>query len=769
LLFVNEEVGVRRDEATAAEAAVGDALSSCRAGSARRSAAVAAAVAVAYLLLAQCIDWLNDPLRNGAAFWPAAGVTVAALLVVPTRHWWMVLSAVLACESGVNLAHGLAPGPAVVWGVANALEPLVGAALVRRVLSRSSLTSVRQLLLFLAFAAGVAPAVAAAVGAVAAVPTLGVPWVETWVRWTVGDALGVLVMAPPLLAWHERGRVPRSLAERSAVTVAVAAGAALVLHDGGPTWGALLPYLTLPALVWAATRFGMRGATLAGLLTAHVANLALALGQGPFAGTSGTDATTALQLSLGITVGTGLVLAALAADLSGRDEVERVLGHQAAHDHLTGLPNRVLLHERLAQVLDRAEPGRAVGVLFLDLDRFKAVNDSLGHAWGDALLVQTAERLQAAGRPRDLVARLGGDEFVVVCPDLDDPAEAGAVARRMLAAVSEPVHHDGRTVAVSTSIGIATVTAPGRTPEEVLRNADTAMYRAKTDGRSRIDFFDEGLHAQAQDRLQLELELRLALASGELRLHYQPVLSAGDLRQVAVEALLRWAHPVRGVLAPREFLAVAEDAGLLGPVGDWVVVQALHDLAACGDPDLAVSLNVSALQLREAAGSDVAALVLTTCQALGLDPRRVVLELSEVAALEAGGGQAALTRLRDAGVRLALDDFGAGSTSLAQLADLPLDLVKVDPSFVAGATRSQGGTRRLAALVALVHTYELMVVAEGVEDEAQLAAVRACGVDLLQGYHLGAPVPWAPAVLPPRLAEPAVEVDVTAVTVELRA
>jgi diguanylate cyclase (GGDEF)-like protein len=433
--------------------------------------------------------------------------------------------------------------------VANALEPLVGAALVRRVLPSPTLIPVRNLLLFLACAAGVAPALGAAVGALVVVSTTDGVWLETWVRWTVGDALGMLVMAPPLLSWRSRPPASRSLGERAAVAAVVLSGAALVLLDGGPTWRALLPYLTLPGLVWAATRFRMRGATLAGLITAHAANLALALGQGPFAAAAGTHATTALQLSLGITVGTGLVLAALAVDLTGRDEVERVLGHQAAHDHLTGLPNRVLLHERLGQVLDRAEPGRAVAVLFLDLDRFKAVNDSLGHAWGDALLVETAARLQAAGRPRDLVARLGGDEFVVVCADLDDPAEAGAVARRMLAAVSEPVHHDGRTVAVFTSIGIATVTAAGRAPEEVLRNADTAMYRAKADGRSRIDFFDETLHAQAQDRLDLEVELRQALACGQLRLHYQPVRAADDLRQVAVEALLRWEHPVRGCSA----------------------------------------------------------------------------------------------------------------------------------------------------------------------------------------------------------------------------
>ena len=721
-----------------------------RSGSARRSAGIAAAVAVAYVVLAQYITWLNDPVHNGASFWPAAGVSVAALLLVPTRHWWMVAGAVLVCESGTNLANGLPPGPSVAWGVANTVEPLVGAALVRRLVPGASLVPARHLVLFLACAAGVAPVVGATIGAAVVVETTGADWLETWVRWTLGDALGVLVMAPPLLAWHIRSPARRSLAERLAVATLVLAGAALALHDGGPSWQALPPYLALPALAWAATRFGMRGATLAALVTAHAANLALALGHGPFAAASGWQATTALQLALGITVGTALVLAAMAADLTERDEVERLLGHQAAHDHLTGLPNRVLLHERLAQVLDRAAPGRAVAVLFLDLDRFKAVNDSLGHAWGDVLLVETAARLQAAARPRDLVARLGGDEFVVVCAELEDPAEAGAVGRRLLAAVSEPVSSDGRTVAVSTSIGIATVTAPGLAPEQVLRHADTAMYRAKADGRSRIDFFDEALHAQAQHRLDLQVELRQALSGGQLRLHYQPVRSATDLRPVAVEALLRWEHPVRGVLDPGEFLPVAEDAGLLGPLGDWVVVQALGDLAACGDPGLGVCLDLAALQLREAAGSDLATLVLSTCRSLHLDPRRVWLELSAVTALEAGGRGAELRRLHDAGARLALRDVERGPTALAQLAGLPVDVVKVDPSFVDAATRSPAGARRLAALVALGHAYDLLVVAEGVEDEARLEAARASGADLVQGHHVGAPAPCVPASLPPR-------------------
>jgi EAL domain-containing protein (putative c-di-GMP-specific phosphodiesterase class I) len=294
------------------------------------------------------------------------------------------------------------------------------------------------------------------------------------------------------------------------------------------------------------------------------------------------------------------------------------------------------------------------------------------------------------------------------------------------------------------------VTARGRAPEEVLRNADTAMYRAKADGRGRIDFFDESLHATAQLRLDLEGELRHALTDGQLRLHYQPVRAAADLRLVAVEAVLRWEHPVRGVLPPDAFLTAADDAGLLGTLGDEVVVQALGDLARCGDPDLGMCLDVSVLQLREAGGSDVAALVRSTCASLGLEPGRVTLELAQVAAVEAGtDGGAALQRLREVGVRLALDDFGAGPVGPSQLEHLAVDAVTVDPSLVHAAAHSPAGARRLAALVALVHAYDRLAVAEGVEDGAQLEAVRACGSRPVAGRPPRCAGPVAVAVLTP--------------------
>ena len=337
-------------------------------------------------------------------------MSVAALLLLPTRHWWMVVTAVLTAELGSDAVHGYPLVPSLLWALANAVEPLLGATLVRRWASPDGrLVPVRRLAVLVGCAAVLAPAAAGTIGALGAVAASGAPWASVWLRWTVGDGLGVLVMAPPVLAWRHRRTHSRSAVERVGVTTAVLTSAGLTTQEWHPGWEGLLPYLILPAIGWAALRFGVRGAALAGLVTTHAANLAVALGLGPFPdpATSGGSSTTVLQVSLAVTLGTGLVLAALAADLTDRQEVERLLGHQAAHDPLTGLPNRVQLHEHLRVVLQDAALEHSVAVLFLDLDRFKVVNDSLGHGWGDALLVETAVRLQSAARPSDLVVRLG--------------------------------------------------------------------------------------------------------------------------------------------------------------------------------------------------------------------------------------------------------------------------------------------------------------------------------------------------------------------------
>ena len=709
----------------------------------RRSAAVAGAVGLAYLGLSQYVIWLNDPVNAGAGFWPAAGVSLAAMLAIPTRHWWMVAAAVGISELGGDLAQGYPVFASTCWALANAVEPVVGAAIVRRLAARDGrLTSLRNVAVFVLGGALAAPAMSGLVGGLGTVTSFDATWLQVWPKWVAGDGLGVLVMAPPILAW--RLRRPRQVLETAALSLLVIAGMALGFRNWDPSWDAVVPYLTLPGLLWAAARFGPWGAAVAVCVTANAANVATAHGYGPFALQAGPDshAITLLQIFLGIMITTSLALAALSANLTEHVDVQRLLAHEAAHDHLTGLPNRRELARRLGAALAESGPAKGVGLLFIDLDRFKVVNDSLGHDWGDVLLVHVAERLQDGARPRDVVARIGGDEFVVLCTHLTDTAEAGRIARRLLDTVSEPVRHAGRTVVVSASIGIATTDGSDMTADELLRDADAAMYRAKRDGRARIEFFDSDLRRQAVRRLQVEVELRDALATGQLEVHYQPITDAATRRVVALEALLRWRHPQRGLLLPGEFLDVAEDSGLICPIGDFVIATALTDLAQLPDPQVCLSVNVSATQLCERSDRDLDDFLLDACAAAGLDPGRVWVELTESAVLESPAAVEMLHRLQRAGARLALDDFGTGYASLSQLERIPFDMVKIDRSFVARlGSGDEHAQRRMSAIVSFIHSFKMTAVAEGIETEAQEAAVRMAACDLMQGFLLGRPAP----------------------------
>lgn len=709
----------------------------------RRSASIAAAVAVAYLSLSQYVIWLNDPVSAGAGFWPAAGVSLAAMLSIPTRHWWMVAAAVGLSEFGGDLSQGYPVFASACWSFANALEPVVGAAIVRRFAGRDGrLNSLRNVIVLALAGALVAPAVSGVVGGLGTVTSFDSAWLQVWPKWVAGDGLGVLVMAPPILAWRDRRS--RHVGETLALTLLVVAGMILGFRNWDSSWDTVVPYLTLPGLLWAAARFGPWGAAMAACMTAQAANVATAHGYGPFALAVGPDshAIALLQIFLSITIMTSLALAALTANLTERVDLERLLAHEAAHDHLTGLPNRRELARRLDAALTGAGPSQGVALLFIDLDRFKVINDSLGHDWGDVLLVDVAQRLRDAARPRDVVARLGGDEFVVLCTHLAEMAEAGRIARRLLDAVSEPVHHAGRTVAVSASIGVATTDRTGVTADEALRDADAAMYRAKRDGRARVEFFDTDLREQAVRRLQVEVELREALSAGQLEVHYQPITDATTRSVVALEALVRWRHPRRGLLLPGEFLDVAEDCGLICPIGDFVIANALTDLTRQPDPQVCLSLNVSASQLCERSGRDLDELLLDKCAETGLDPARVWVELTESAVLDSDPAVEMLHRLHRAGARLALDDFGTGYASLSQLERIPFDIVKIDRSFVAPLESGHDSAlRRLSAIVSLIHSFGMTAVAEGIETDAQEAAVTSAGCDLLQGFLLGRPMP----------------------------
>jgi diguanylate cyclase (GGDEF)-like protein/PAS domain S-box-containing protein len=431
-------------------------------------------------------------------------------------------------------------------------------------------------------------------------------------------------------------------------------------------------------------------------------------------------------------------------DISERKAFERRLEHEATHDPLTGLPNRSLLLDRLSLALARSTRlGTGVGVLFCDLDHFKIVNDSLGHSAGDRLLVSIAERLEGQLRPGDTVSRFGGDEFVILCEDLDDTDDAITVAKRVDHALGQTFRLDDQEIHVGVSIGIAVAVAGQGEPEALIRNADAAMYRAKAKGRRRYQVFETDMWEQAVDRFDLENALRRALGRGELELHYQPIV---DLRTGAVhtvEALLRWHHPDRGRLAPSEFIGIAEETGIIVPMGGWVVAEACRQLRRWQQavPGLAVgvAVNLSGRQLDQ---TDLVARVGDAVTASGVDPSLLQLEITESVVMDdVERSRQTLAELRALGVTLAVDDFGTGYSSLSQLKRFPVDRLKIDRSFVDGLGAEPEDTAIVTAIVHLAHSLGMLATAEGVETEQQRHALEALGCDSAQGFLLAEPAP----------------------------
>jgi diguanylate cyclase (GGDEF)-like protein/PAS domain S-box-containing protein len=446
-------------------------------------------------------------------------------------------------------------------------------------------------------------------------------------------------------------------------------------------------------------------------------------------------------------------------DISERQRMEAQLAHQAFHDALTGLANRSLFQDRLEHVLQR--PGAGVGVVFCDLDDFKTVNDSMGHAAGDRLLLTVAERLASALRARDTLARLAGDEFAVIVEDATD-AEVDAVAQRMLAALGPPVLLDGREVLARASLGVATTSTLPAGPQPadrdphrrsagtdaaqaLMRNADAAMYAAKRRGKYLVEHFAPALLERAAERLRLRADLHSALERRELRLEYQPYVDAATGRITGCEALVRWDHPSHGLVPPVRFIPLAEETGFIRELGRWVLAEACAQLVAwrrevAPAPDLTMSVNVSVRQVEDRAFvRDVAEILRRS----GVDPSRVVLEVTEsVLSCDPQTVAERLEQLKSLGVGIALDDFGTGYSSLAQLRHVPVDVVKIDRSFVAPLDqRSAADSSVVTAILQISASRNLRTIAEGVETAEQLAALRQLGCDLVQGYVFHRPMP----------------------------
>ncbi len=440
-------------------------------------------------------------------------------------------------------------------------------------------------------------------------------------------------------------------------------------------------------------------------------------------------------------------------DITQRKITEEQLLHDAFHDTLTGLPNRALLIDRLKQVIARSQsvPDSTYAVLFLDFDHFKVVNDSLGHMVGDQLLAAIARRLEANQRPYDTVARLGGDEFVILLDHLQEATDATQIAERIQREMSAPFILGAHEVFTSVSIGIVAGTARYEQPEDVLRDADIALHRVKTVGRGRYQLFDMEMHARAVERMQMETDLRRVVERGELRLHYQPIVALDDGHITGFEALVRWQHPVHGLVPPATFIPIAEETGLIIPIGAWVLREACRQLREWQQQfpaslPLTVSVNLSGKQLAQA---DLVEQIRMALAESGLDGRSLKLEVTESVFIEnADSASRVLQQLQALGVEIYLDDFGTGYSSLSYLHNFPVNVLKIDRSFITRMGMNGNHSELIETIIALAEKLHIRVVAEGVEHEEQRNLLRALACEYAQGYYFSPPVlPEAAEVL----------------------
>jgi diguanylate cyclase (GGDEF)-like protein len=428
-------------------------------------------------------------------------------------------------------------------------------------------------------------------------------------------------------------------------------------------------------------------------------------------------------------------------DITARRKAEAQIAHMAHHDALTDLPNRVLFRERLVKALESVDRGK-LAVLCIDLDRFKAVNDMLGHPIGDALLRVVGDRLQASARPTDLVARLGGDEFAIVQTGTEQPFGATALATRLIAEIAKPFGLDGHHVEIGASVGISIAPNDGSDPDKLLKNADLALYRAKSDGRDSYRFFEPDMDAKMQLRRKMEIDLRRALTLGEFEVYYQPLITLKTERISGFEALLRWHHPERGMVPPLEFIPVAEEIGLIGQIGAWVLKRACLEAATWPD-GIHIAVNLSPAQFKQRA---VVLDVVVALGASGLPAHRLELEITEsVLMQDTESTIGILDELRNLGVGISMDDFGTGYSSLAYLQKFPFDKIKIDRSFVNDLSKRPQSIAIVRAVAAMSSSLGMKTTAEGVETEEQLQTLKEEGCTEVQGYLFSKPVPAAQA------------------------
>jgi len=700
-------------------------------------------LAISYFIVAKLGLTFTVVANNVTLIWPPSGLALFSLLAFGIRLWpWVFLGAL-----ATNVTTGIPIQAAMVIAVGNSLEAMTGYYLLRYAGFHRELHHVKDIMLLVLLAAGLSTMVSATVGAYSLAYFQVVPWIDlrhAWLTWWMGDAMGVLVFAPLLLSWWLSNKESFN-AGRTIEAILLLLSLILVTEFVFGTQFSLfdrplpLAFMTFPILIWAAMRFGMRGATTAVLIVAGVTLVNIVYMQGLFAQGSSFESLTLLWLYTNFLAVTSMVLAASASE---RQMAEKRLRHLSQHDPLTSLPNRVSLQEDISVAIARAaRHNYQTAVLFMDLDRFKTINDTLGHSVGDQLLISVGQRLRDSIRQEDAVYRQGGDEFIILLEDVQHGEYSGKVAETIKAAMSQPFDVQGIVLHTSVSIGISIYPHDGKDVESLLKNADIAMYRAKDLGRNNVAFYSPEMNALAVKKLNMEMELREALNQQQFELYYQPQYDATGFEVKGCEALLRWRRSEGKLVLPDDFIPVLEETGLIKPVGAWVIDAACAQLAFWhhqGHDTLRMSVNISSHQLDD---PNLLGHLEDCLHRHKLKPERLELEITESMLVRHDPETMKILKgMIDLGLRLAIDDFGTGYSSLSYLHRMSIDTLKIDRAFVANIPGDEGSEAIVRAIIGLGKSMNLNLVAEGVESTSQAEFLRKLGCNLLQGYLFSKPV-----------------------------
>lgn len=699
---------------------------------------------LAYFVSAKLGLSLATVANNVTLVWPPTGLALFALLAFGVRLWpWVFLGAFLT-----NYTTDLSSGSSAAIAAGNTLEALAAVYLLRFVQFELHLSRVRDVVYLVLLAAGLSTMVSASVGATTLALAQIITWenfVLVWLNWWMGDAMGDLVFASMLLAWFQAERTQwptHKVLEAGALGLSLIVVTHLAFSGYFSYAGQPLPlaFTPFPLLIWAALRFEMRGATGATFMIGAVVLYNLIQGNSLF-GSAGTfESMLLLWLYINVSAITGM---ALAASVSERRRAEGQLRHLAQHDPLTGLPSRAALGDRIDQAIRHADRNQGqVAILFVDIDRFKVINDTLGHSVGDAFIIQVAQRLRASVREKDTVTRQGGDEFVIVLDDVNQVGDAGKVAQAILETMRNSFVVHETPLHMSASIGISLYPSDGQDAETLLKHADVAMYRAKSLGRNNYVFYAADMNMRATERLAMENRLRGALDRNEFELHYQPQYDAQTGNILSVEALLRWRNDQGELVQPDTFVPLLEETGLIDEVGAWVIDHACAQLTHWheqGWKQLRMAINISSHQV---SNPQLPQHVASALNHWKLAPELLELEITESLMVNQNAvTEDVLSRLVELGVSLAVDDFGTGYSSLSYLHRMSIDTLKIDRAFVANIPDNENSMSIARAIVGLGQSLHLSLVAEGVETQAQYTFLRDLGCNLMQGYLFSRPVP----------------------------